>query len=200
MYIDAHWSWSGYVSLFAGLIFEWQSLSLNLGLLLTVTSLSFSLSLDSLSNPFLKTGAVNAMHDAVVLANCIYNMPNVSRASIDSAFKEYVRQRAPRLDSQYKRSQTMMAVMSGKTWVQRVTRHAMLNYVPKWVQDKDFIKSFEYRPQIAWLPVVPNRGVGKVLAQEGTRELYTDRQDRLKKQYPHAALLRKGSDMAAPPA
>ncbi|KAF9349833.1 hypothetical protein BGX34_001572 [Mortierella sp. NVP85] len=75
-------------------------------------------------------GAVNAMQDSVVLANCIYNMPDASRSSITGAFEEYYRQRFPLLDSQYKRSQTMMAVMGGKTWAQRMTRHAMLNYVP----------------------------------------------------------------------
>lgn len=138
------------------------------------------------------------MHDAVILANCIYNMPDASRGSITGAFEEYFRQRFPRLDSQFKRSQTMMAVMSGKTWFQRVTRHAMLNYIPKWVQDKDFIKQFEYRPQVAWLPLVPQRGIGKVLPAEGTRELLKDRQERLKKQlYPQATLLRKPSDNAA---
>ncbi|KAG0222139.1 hypothetical protein B0O80DRAFT_500784 [Mortierella sp. GBAus27b] len=142
-------------------------------------------------------GAVNAMHDAVVLANCIYNMTDNSRPSITEAFKEYHGQRFHRLDDQFKRSQTMMAVMSGKTWVQRMTRHAMLNYVPRWAQDRDFIKSMEYRPQVAWLPLVPNRGVGKVQPQDGKRELYTDRQERLKKQYPHANWGRKVSDRPA---
>ncbi|KAF9964248.1 hypothetical protein BGZ65_001203, partial [Modicella reniformis] len=93
------------------------------------------------------------MHDAVVLANCIYNMPDVSAVSMTAAFEEYYHQRFHRLDDQFKRSQTMMSVMTGKTWIQRMTRHAMLNYVPKWIQDRDFIKSFEYRPQVAWLPL-----------------------------------------------
>ncbi|KAF9978623.1 hypothetical protein BGZ65_006927 [Modicella reniformis] len=128
-------------------------------------------------------GAVNAMQDAVVLANCIYNMPDASAVSATGAFKEYYRQRFHRLDSQFKRSQTMTSVMTGKTWVQRLTRHAMLNFVPKWVQDRDFIKSFEYRPQVAWLPLIPNRGVGKVLPPDGERELLKDREERLKKLY-----------------
>ena len=36
----------------------------------------------------------------------------------------------------------------------------------------------EYRPQIAWLPLVPNYGKGRVLPQEGKRELLEDRQKR----------------------
>ncbi|KAG0210018.1 hypothetical protein BGX31_002010, partial [Mortierella sp. GBA43] len=55
------------------------------------------------------------------------------------------------------------------TWFQRFTRHIFLNYIPKWMQDQDFIKSMEYRPQVAWLPLIPNRGTGEVLPQEGFR-------------------------------
>jgi hypothetical protein len=69
-----------------------------------------------------------------------------------------------------------------------MTRHAMLNYVPSFLQERDFVRSFEYRPQIAWLPLVPNRGQGKVSPQEGVRELYQDRMARLKKLYPRLGL------------
>jgi hypothetical protein len=69
-----------------------------------------------------KSGAVNAMQDSVVLANCIYNMPDASRSSITGAFEEYYRQRYPLLDSQYKRSQTMMSVMGGKVSLERLWR------------------------------------------------------------------------------
>jgi len=40
----------------------------------------------------------------------------------------------------------------------------------------------EYRPQIAWLPLVPNRGRGHVLPQEGKRELLQDRIKRLQEE------------------
>ncbi|KAI8345674.1 hypothetical protein B0O80DRAFT_267847 [Mortierella sp. GBAus27b] len=59
-------------------------------------------------------GAVNAMHDAVVLANCIYNMPDASHRSITAAFEEYYSQRYHLLDTQFKRSKSLNAVMSGK--------------------------------------------------------------------------------------
>jgi hypothetical protein len=42
----------------------------------------------------------------------------------------------------------------------------MLNFIPRFVLDRDFVKAFEYRPQVAWLPLVPNRGTGHVLPQE----------------------------------
>ncbi|KAG0195671.1 hypothetical protein BGX31_005983, partial [Mortierella sp. GBA43] len=57
------------------------------------------------------------------------------------------------------------------TWFQRCSRHVLLNLLPKWVHVWGFVKSFEYRPQIAWLPLVPNRGQGQVLSQEGPRKV-----------------------------
>jgi hypothetical protein len=59
-------------------------------------------------------GAVNAMHDAVVLANCIYNMTDSTSEGITAAFKEYYDQRHPRLDAQIKRSQSLSALMGGE--------------------------------------------------------------------------------------
>ncbi|KAF9959408.1 hypothetical protein BGZ65_000427, partial [Modicella reniformis] len=123
-------------------------------------------------------GAVNAMHDAVVLANCIYNMKDVSQKSITAALKGYYKQRHHRLDAHFKRSRALTSVFGGKTWFQRATRHLVLNFVPKWVQDRDFIKSMEYRPQVAWLPLVTNYGKGRVLPQEGERELLEERRRR----------------------
>jgi 2-polyprenyl-6-methoxyphenol hydroxylase-like FAD-dependent oxidoreductase len=63
---------------------------------------------------FFHLGAVNAMLDAVVLANCIYNMTEVAPSSITSVFEEYYKQRYPRLHFQFKRSQLMTSVMGGQ--------------------------------------------------------------------------------------
>ncbi|KAI7817018.1 hypothetical protein BC939DRAFT_467147 [Gamsiella multidivaricata] len=115
-------------------------------------------------------GAVNAMQDAVVLANCIYNMKDASPKSFTAAFQEYYRQRYDRADEQLQRSGAMSKTMAGQTWTERLTRNIILNYIPDWIQQKGFAKAFEYRPQIAWLPLVENRGTGKVLPQEGERK------------------------------
>ncbi|KAG0221781.1 hypothetical protein BGX31_009564 [Mortierella sp. GBA43] len=114
-------------------------------------------------------GAVNAMHDAVVLANCIYNLDDVTPKSIKAAFEEYYKQRYSRVNAHFDRSKQVTAVFGGKTWFQRMTRYLVLNYIPRWIQDWSYVKSMEYRPQIAWLPLVPNRGTGHVLPQECRR-------------------------------
>ncbi|KAI7817014.1 hypothetical protein BC939DRAFT_19576 [Gamsiella multidivaricata] len=127
-------------------------------------------------------GAVNAMQDAVVLAKCIFSMPDSSSESIIAAFTEYFSQRYHRAEAQFARSNTMSKITSGQTWTERLIRYIMFNYIPTWLQQRGFAKTFEYRPQVAWLPLVENRGTGHILPQEGPRSV-TQEQTRL----PHAA-------------
>ncbi|KAF8938587.1 hypothetical protein BGZ58_000623 [Dissophora ornata] len=114
-------------------------------------------------------GAVNAMHDSIVLANCFYNMTDTSQQSITAAFEEYYKQRFRRAEVQFERSSSMSRTCSGQTWKDRVLRNVLLNYVPDWMQQISFNKTFQYRPQIAWLPLAENRGTIRVQPQEGDR-------------------------------
>ncbi|KAI1310825.1 hypothetical protein EDD11_003641 [Mortierella claussenii] len=116
-------------------------------------------------------GAVNAMQDAVVLVNCLFNMPDISAVSIQAALEDYYKQRYHRADMQFERSKSMAKIMTGQTWAERAMRHAIFNYTPDWVVQRGFAKTFEYRPQIAWLPLAENKGHGKVLPQECKRRI-----------------------------
>ncbi|KAG0011807.1 hypothetical protein BGZ80_000412 [Entomortierella chlamydospora] len=58
-------------------------------------------------------GAVMAMKDAVVLANCIYNMKDVSDKSVKTAFASYYRQRYPEAEGVTKTSSVFTKVMFG---------------------------------------------------------------------------------------
>ncbi|KAI1288304.1 hypothetical protein EDD11_010013, partial [Mortierella claussenii] len=113
--------------------------------------------------------AVNAMQDAVVLANCIYNMPDSKPASITAAFREYRRQRYPRALSAFKRSRGWMDICYGMTWRDRLIR-LIFNYTPYWIQRRALMRVAGYRPQVAWLPLAENRGYTPVLPQEGRRK------------------------------
>jgi hypothetical protein len=53
--------------------------------------------------------------------------------------------------------------------MERVVRNVMLNYMPNWVHQLSFNRTFEYRPQIAWLPLAENRGTVRLLPQEGEK-------------------------------
>ncbi|KAF9344102.1 hypothetical protein BGX26_004807 [Mortierella sp. AD094] len=94
-------------------------------------------------------GAVVAMKDAVVLANCIYNMRDKSDESIRAAFASYHEQRHLEADEIVNGSAFLTNVMSGHKEINRL---------------------FTNRPQINWLPLVENRGSGEVLPQEGREE------------------------------
>ncbi|ORZ08741.1 hypothetical protein BCR41DRAFT_399009 [Lobosporangium transversale] len=110
------------------------------------------------------------MHDAVVLANCIYNMEDNSSKSITTAFQEYYRQRYSRALDAFQRSSTWSKISYGQTWKERLLRQVMMNYVPYWVYKWMDAKVFAYCPQIAWLPLTPARGSVVMLPQECKRK------------------------------
>ncbi|KAF9434452.1 hypothetical protein BGZ76_007992 [Entomortierella beljakovae] len=114
-------------------------------------------------------GAVNAMHDAVILANCINEMTNSSDDSIKAALKSYYDQRYEYSVDQFKNSASMSKTMFGQTRSERILRSVILNYLPDWLQRMNFVKTLSYRPQISWIPLAENRGTVKVLPQSGKR-------------------------------
>ncbi|KAF9172291.1 hypothetical protein BGX20_005948 [Mortierella sp. AD010] len=77
-------------------------------------------------------GAMMAMKDAVVLANCIYNMKDLSDDSIKIAFASYYRQRYPEAENITKISARSTKVMFGHTWSDRFVRKVILNFLPGW--------------------------------------------------------------------
>lgn len=50
------------------------------------------------------SGAVNALQDAVILANCLYDLDSYDTKSITEAFKDYHEQRCNHVKSQYETS------------------------------------------------------------------------------------------------
>ncbi|KAF9104917.1 hypothetical protein BGX27_009876, partial [Mortierella sp. AM989] len=125
-------------------------------------------------NPAGAQGARNAICDAIVLANCIYSMPDASSESIEASFEEYYRQRYRHAEIAYEGSVLMSKILTGQNWYERLLRHAILNYLPAWMNRKQAMEENIYRPQVAWLPLIKNRGVGPVLPQEFGQKDGTD--------------------------
>ncbi|KAF8938580.1 hypothetical protein EDD21DRAFT_120347 [Dissophora ornata] len=117
-------------------------------------------------------GGADALQDAVVLTNCIHNMPDWSSQSIKAAFEEYHQQRFERVEDQFQRSGYTAKIMCGQTWSERISRFVMLKLSPDRILERAFANVFEYRPQIAWLPLIENRGTIPVLPQEGRRTFF----------------------------
>ena len=54
------------------------------------------------------------MQDAVVLTNCLHNMPDWSSRSIKNALEDYYQQRFERAEDQFQRSGYTTKIMSGQ--------------------------------------------------------------------------------------
>ncbi|KAF9410290.1 hypothetical protein BGZ76_005542 [Entomortierella beljakovae] len=59
----------------------------------------------------------------------------------------------------------MAKLLNGQKFHERLFRKIVLNYIPAWVFDAAFSKTSAYRPQVAWLPLMTNRGTTKILPQ-----------------------------------
>ncbi|KAG0013016.1 hypothetical protein BGZ81_001275, partial [Podila clonocystis] len=120
-------------------------------------------------------GAVSAMQDAVILANCIYDLTSVDTDSVTAALKDYRDQRYPHVKSQYDASKMNAKILLGQKWTERLMRNVIFNFLPRSVHSRNAIKDNTYRPQISFLPQCPNRGTGPVLPQRPSKK-YTREQ------------------------
>ncbi|KAF9990186.1 hypothetical protein BGZ75_003312 [Mortierella antarctica] len=111
-------------------------------------------------------GAVNAMLDAIALANSLYEMPDTKLESITSALGEYYDERYHHAVADLVSSQHMARLLAGQTWLDRLARMVIFNLLPDFVQSKIYGKSLGYRPQLSFLPQVPSRGSEPVLPQK----------------------------------
>ncbi|KAG0042590.1 hypothetical protein BGZ83_000288 [Gryganskiella cystojenkinii] len=125
-------------------------------------------------------GAINAMQDAVILANCFYDLKDKSVKSLKAAFQSYYNQRYERSKEAYNMSQMLAKVMMGQTWSDRLLRTIMLKYLPRSVQQRQFEKGALYRPQVMFLPLVENRGSVTPLPQVPCQRYIQECKDREK--------------------
>ncbi|KAF8932601.1 hypothetical protein EDD21DRAFT_379031 [Dissophora ornata] len=114
-------------------------------------------------------GAVNAMQDAVVLANGIYDMGEVTVNNITTVFKDFYEERYPHVKKMMAKSKIMGTIQYGQTWKERVVRFIVFNCIPKSVKAEQFIKDTAYRPQATFLEYVENRGTIPVLPQKPSK-------------------------------
>ncbi|KAF9386726.1 hypothetical protein BGX21_000718 [Mortierella sp. AD011] len=120
------------------------------------------------------------MQDAVILANCIYEMGEATPENITTAFKEYYDERYEPVKKMMAKSKFMAAIMYGmvgdislaaeaSTWKERLIRYIMFNWVPASIKMKQFFKDNAYRPQVSYLEYVENRGTVEVLPQKPSK-------------------------------
>ncbi|KAF9545269.1 hypothetical protein EC957_011142 [Mortierella hygrophila] len=108
-------------------------------------------------NPSGGAGASNAMHDAIALANHINGLPFHPIADeIEAAFKEYQNERFEWVKIAFENSKMMRNVV-GKSMSSKITR-AIIKRVPAWLMRKMESQQYCHRPQVAFLPLVEDKG------------------------------------------
>ncbi|KAF9154670.1 hypothetical protein BG015_000272 [Linnemannia schmuckeri] len=111
-------------------------------------------------------GAVNAIQDAVILANCLYEIkPNPTHDNLVRALHTYRDERYSHVKTQHSSSQLSAKIQLGHNWGEKMLRYFILNILPKKMQMRQVVKDSAYSPLVAFLPHVPRRGYGTVLPQ-----------------------------------
>ncbi|KAF9293295.1 hypothetical protein BGZ88_005548 [Linnemannia elongata] len=120
-------------------------------------------------SPYSGQGPVNAMEDAVILANAIYEIRAVNSENITTAFQDYYEERYPHAVEQLKFSKLFTMLMAGQTWKESLMRRFVLSHMSKYFQRRNYAKTLNYRPQASFLPRVPDRGIIPVLPQKPSK-------------------------------
>ncbi|KAG0346663.1 hypothetical protein BG005_000616 [Podila minutissima] len=114
-------------------------------------------------NPSGAMGAVNAMHDAIALANWINVLPSTSNKDINMIFSEYKAERYPLAKKAFETSR-MLSKLIEKTMVGAIARFASKN-MPVWLHRIAIAKMAANRPQVSFLPLVEDKGSVKPIPQ-----------------------------------
>ncbi|KAK3840349.1 MAG: hypothetical protein JOS17DRAFT_769871 [Linnemannia elongata] len=128
-------------------------------------------------------GAVTAMQDAVVLANCLYEMKSITSVDIQQTFESFQKERYSRVKEQFDASNMSAKLIYGQTLFERFLRIVVFNWLPESFRLRGSLKGVEYRPQATFLPPVPRRGTGHWLPQKPSQR-YQAEQAKLKVEQP----------------
>ncbi|KAG0054782.1 hypothetical protein BGZ83_010458 [Gryganskiella cystojenkinii] len=111
-------------------------------------------------------GAICAMQDAVILANCLYDLKSLEYDSIKTALKDYQEQRYPQVKIQFDQSNFNAFLYHGQTLLERCARYFIFNWLPQSLTVKSIVKEASYRPQLTFLPLAKQRGTSTVQPQK----------------------------------
>ncbi|KAF8945123.1 hypothetical protein BGZ47_003214 [Haplosporangium gracile] len=126
-------------------------------------------------------GAVNAMQDAVLLANHIYDIYPTSFENIKQALNDYKDERFDAIKDQYPQSYMSAKLMYGHTLSERMLRQVVFNWIPKSMMSKQLTKDTAYRPQANFIPQVPKRGTIDTIPQAPSKRAQKEEEEKAKK-------------------
>ncbi|KAF9543221.1 hypothetical protein EC957_001096 [Mortierella hygrophila] len=116
-------------------------------------------------------GAVNAMQDAVLLANHLYDITPTNLKNIKTALSDYKNERFEAIKDQYPQSHISAKLIYGHTLWERILRYVVFNWLPESLQRKQLLKDTAYRPQANFLPEAAKRGSLGIIRQTPSRRI-----------------------------
>ncbi|KAF9992370.1 hypothetical protein BGZ80_004189 [Entomortierella chlamydospora] len=111
-------------------------------------------------------GANLAILDGVHLCNLIVDLPSPSHENIVLVLEDYFEKRSVFAKAALENARQFGKVMSDRGFVAEVTRKVFFNYIPDWMNRWNNEKRLRFRPQLHFLPEVPDRGTPKAQPQE----------------------------------
>ncbi|KAG0288544.1 hypothetical protein BGZ97_006735 [Linnemannia gamsii] len=133
-------------------------------------------------------GAVNAMQDAVILANHLYDIYPTSFENIKTALNDYKEERFDAIKDQYPQSYVSAKLMYGHTLSERMLRQVVFNWMPKSMLNKQLVKDTAYRPQANFIPQAPKRGMVDIIPQMPSKRAQKEEEEAKRKEAAAAAL------------
>ncbi|KAF9120293.1 hypothetical protein BGX30_003255, partial [Mortierella sp. GBA39] len=127
--------------------------------------------------PSTGAGAVNAMQDAVLLANHLYDIMPTSFENIKTALNDYKEERFDTIKEQYPQSYISAKLLYGHSFSERVLREVVFNWLPKSIQKKQLLKDTAYRPQANFLPQAPKRGTMEMISQQPSKRIQKEKEE-----------------------
>ncbi|KAF9365856.1 hypothetical protein BGX34_007944 [Mortierella sp. NVP85] len=103
-------------------------------------------------------GASLAILEAVHLCNLLVDMPKVSQRNITKVFSTYFAQRSSIARAGLSKSRQFGKVMGDRGPVSQLVRKLFLGHMPSKLQRLANIQRIHFRPQLHFLPQIPNRG------------------------------------------
>ncbi|KAG0381007.1 hypothetical protein BGX24_001195 [Mortierella sp. AD032] len=116
--------------------------------------------------PFAGQGGIQAILDCISLANALYDMNTVSDDDITKAFKRYTSERLPITKNAVSGSHSFGKLLNIKGKMSDFVRSITFNKVPTWIMRMAGDKLHLNRPQLTYLPMVPDRGAAKAHVQD----------------------------------
>ncbi|KAF9365595.1 hypothetical protein BGX34_009318 [Mortierella sp. NVP85] len=111
-------------------------------------------------------GANLAILDGVHLCNLLADLPSPTLENITLIFENYFEKRSEIAQAGLNNARQFGKVMSDRGFLSEVVRKVFLNYIPDWMTRWSNTQRLQYRPQLHFLPEVPDRGSPKARPQE----------------------------------